>query len=64
MEEKKEEEKQDRRRKIEEMEKGKGGTEERPKLTVTSERLKGPGLAPHPFCPMQLQKLHQPKILK
>lgn len=44
------------------MEKGKGGIEERPKLPVTSERLKRPGLAPRPFCPMQLQKSSQPTV--
>jgi len=53
---------------MEEMEKEKGGTEERP---VTSERLEpsqrsltGPGLTPRPFCPMRLQKWRQPKNLK
>jgi len=62
-----------RRKKIgggEEIAKGKGGMEERPKLPVTSKRLKDlsssnwTSLSPHPFCCMRLQTFCQPKILK
>ena len=60
VEEKKKEEEDRRRRK---MEKRKDGTDERPKLPVTSERL---WLSPASVLPyrMRLQKSCQPKILK